>query len=288
MSKVKIFVDTGADMPEALRKEYDIDTIHYNVVFGETSYVAGVELTNDEFYEKLLKSEKLPTTSQTSPAEIYDAFSLAAKEYDAIVYFTLSSKASGQYNNARMNAEMVMEENPNVIIKVVDTMAFSIYISEAAIRLRELLNDGAELDEAIEKSLDFIKNHEAYIIVDTLKFLEKGGRINKTTAIVGGLLDIKPVLTIKGGLVEPYEKIRGKKKIYTKLLDIVRENPKFDDEAKEFYVIDSCTEYGEKLEETIKEEFEIDSIKRRYEFGPIVGTHTGNGAVAVLFKIKGE
>lgn len=288
MSKVKIFVDTGADMPEALRKEYDIDTIHYNVVFGETSYVAGVELTNEEFYEKLLKSEKLPTTSQTSPAAIYDAFSEAAKEYDTIVYFTLSSKASGQYNNARMNAEMVMEENPDVTIKVVDTMSFSIYISEAAICLRELLNKGVEIDDAIEKSLEFIKNHEAYIIVDTLKFLEKGGRINKTTAIVGGLLDIKPVLTIKDGLVEPYEKIRGKKKIYTKLLDIVRENPKFDDEAKEFYVIDSCTEYGDKLEETIKEEFEIDSIKRRYEFGPIVGTHTGNGAVAVLFKIKGE
>lgn len=288
MSKVKIFVDTGADMPDALRKEYDIDTIHYNVVFGETSYVAGVELTNQEFYEKLLQSEKLPTTSQTSPAAIYDTFSEAAKEYDSIVYLTLSSKASGQYNNARMNAEMVMEENPNVTIKVVDTMAFSIYISEAAIRLRELLNEGVELDDAIEKSLEFIKNHEAYIIVDTLKFLEKGGRINKTTAIVGGLLDIKPVLTIKDGLVEPYEKIRGKKKIYTKLLDIVRENPKFDDEAKEFYVIDSCTEYGDKLEETIKEEFEIDSIKRRYEFGPIVGTHTGYGAVAVLFKIKGE
>lgn len=288
MSKVKIFVDTGADMPEALRKEYDIEVIPYNVVFGDTSYVAGVELTNEQFYEKLIASDKLPTTSQTSPAVIYDAFIEAAKEYSEIVYFTLSSKASGQYNNARMNAEMVMEENPDVKIKVVDTMSFSIYISETAILLRKYLNDDMELDAAIEKSLDFMKNHRAYIIVDTLKFLEKGGRINKTTAVVGSLLDIKPVLTIKDGLVESYEKIRGKKKIYSKLLDIVRETDGFDEEAKEFYVIDSCTEYGDKLEEVIKEEFEIDNVNRRYEFGPIVGTHTGNGAVAVLFKIKGE
>lgn len=288
MSNVKIFVDTGADMPEEVKKEYDIDVIHYNVVFGDTSYVAGVELTNEQFYEKMLSSEKLPTTSQTSPGALYDALSDAAKACDTIVYFTLSSKASGQYNNARMNAEQVMEENPGVTIKIVDTMSFSIFISETAILLRKYLNDGMELDAAIEKSLEFVKTHEAYVLVDTLKFLEKGGRITKTTAIVGSLLDIKPVLTVKDGLIEPYEKIRGKKKIYNKLIDIVRENPKFDDEAKEFYVIDSCSEYGDKLEEVIKEEFEIDSICRRYKFGPIIGTHTGNGAVAILFKIKGE
>lgn len=288
MSKVKIFVDTGADITDELRQEYDIDVINYNVVFGETSYVAGVELTNEEFYSKLLSSDKIPTTSQTSPAEIYDAFSRAAKEYDVIVYLTLSSKASGQYNNARMNAEAVMEENPNVTIRVVDTMTFSIYIAETAVRLREYLNDGMELDSAIEKSLEFIKTHKAYITVDTLKFLEKGGRINKTAAVVGTLLDIKPVLTVNDGLMESYEKIRGKKKIYNKLIDIMRETPGFDEEAKEFYVIDSCTEYGDKLEEALKEEFGIESVARRYEFGPIIGTHTGNGAVAIVFKVKGE
>lgn len=288
MSKVKIFVDTGADITDELREKYDIDVINYNVVFGETSYVAGVEITNEEFYEKLLASDKLPTTSQTSPAEIYDTFSAAAKEYDAIVYFTISSKASGQFNNARMNAEAVMEENPNVTIKIVDTMTFSLYISETAVLCRQYLNDGMELSAAIDKSLEFIKTHKAYIIVDTLKFLEKGGRINKTTAVVGSLLDIKPVLTVKDGLMESYEKIRGKKKIYNKLIDIVRETPGFDEDSKEFYVIDSCKEYGDKLEEALKEEFEIDSIKRRYEFGPIIGTHAGNGAVAVLFKVKGE
>lgn len=288
MNKVKIFVDTGADMPEELAKEYDIDVINYNVVFGETSYVAGKELTNEQFYEKLLASENIPTTSQTSPGALYDVLSEAAKEYDVIVYYTLSSKASGQYNNACVNAREIMEENPNVTIKIVDTMSFSMYISEAAMRLRKYLNDGEELDAAVEKSTEFFKNHKAYILVDTLKFLEKGGRINKTTAIVGGLLDIKPVLTVCDGLIEPSEKIRGKKKVYNKLLDIIKENPDFDEEAKEFYICDSCTEYGDKLADVINEEFGEDAVRRRYEFGPIVGTHIGNGAVAVMFKIKGN
>lgn len=286
MSKVKIFVDTGADMSEELRKEYDIDIINYLSVFGDTTYIAGVELSNAEFYEKLEASEKLPTTSQTPPGVIYDALLDAAKEYDSVVYFTLSSKASGQYGNAKMNAEMIMKENPDFDIRIVDSMSFSVYIAEMAIRLRTLLNGGMELEEAINKALEFTKNYEVYLLVDTLKYLEKGGRITKTTAIVGGLLDIKPVLTIREGLIEPLEKIRGKKKIFNKLVDLIRENPDFDDQAKEFYIVDSNTEYGDKLEEVLKEEFEIEKAVRRYEFGPIVGTHTGSGAVAVLFKKK--
>lgn len=286
MSKVKIFVDTGADMSEELRKEYDIDIINYLSVFGDTTYIAGVELSNAEFYEKLEASEKLPTTSQTPPGVMYDALLDAAKEYDSVVYFTLSSKASGQYGNAKMNAEMIMKENPDFDIRIVDSMSFSVYIAEMAIRLRTLLNGGMELEEAINKALEFTKNYEVYLLVDTLKYLEKGGRITKTTAIVGGLLDIKPVLTIREGLIEPLDKIRGKKKIFNKLVDLIRENPDFDDRAKEFYIVDSNTEYGDKLEEVLKEEFGIEKVVRRYEFGPIVGTHTGSGAVAVLFKKK--
>lgn len=286
MKKVKIFVDTGADMSEQLRKEYDIDIINYLCVFDETTYVAGEELSNAEFYEKLETSEKLPTTSQTPPAVVYETLLTAAKENDSVVYLTLSSKASGQYGNAKMNAEIIMEENPGTDIRIVDSMSFSVYISEVAIRLRTLLNDGAELDAAIEEALKVTDRYETYLLVDTLKYLEKGGRITKTAAIVGGLLDIKPVLTIRNGLIEPLEKIRGKKKIFNKLIDLIRENPEFDDEAKEFFVIDSSREYGDKLEEMLKEEFDIDGIVRRYEFGPIVGTHTGGGAIAVLFKKK--
>lgn len=286
MSKVKIFVDTGADMSEELRKEYDIDIINYLSVFGDTTYVAGEELSNAEFYEKLEASEKLPTTSQTPPGVMYDALLSAAKENDSVVYITLSSKASGQYGNAKMNAELIMGENPDFDIKIVDSMSFSVFIGEIAVRLRTFLRDGMELDAAINEALKFNKNHEVYLLVDTLKYLEKGGRITKTTAIVGGLLDIKPVLTIRDGLIEPLDKIRGKKKIYNKLIDLIRENPDFDDEAKEFYIIDSNTEYGDKLEEVLKEEFGIEKPVRRYEFGPIVGTHTGSGAVAVIFKKK--
>lgn len=287
MKKVKIFVDTGADMAEEVRKEYDIDIINYLCVFDGKSYIAGEELSNEEFFEKLVTSEKLPTTSQTSPAVIYDVLSNAAKEADSVVYLTLSSKASGQFGNAKMNAEIIKEENPDADIRIVDSMSFSVYIGEMAIRLRTLLNNGKDLDEAIEEVLKINDEYETYLLVDTLKYLEKGGRITKTAAIVGGLLDIKPVLSIRNGLIEPIEKLRGKKKILAKLTELIRENPEFDADAKEFYVVDSDKENGDRLAEILCEEFNIPCIKRRYSFGPIIGTHTGSGAVAVLFKKKG-
>lgn len=286
MKNIKIFVDTAADMPEALRNEYGIDIINFMSVFGDKSYVAGEELSNDEFYKKLEESEKIPTTSQTPPAVMYEKLSSAAKEADSVIYLTISSKASGQYGNAKMNADIVMEENPGADIRIVDSMNFSIYISEAAIRLRTLLNDGVDIDEAIPKALEVNDEYEAYLLVDTLKYLEKGGRIAKTAAIVGGLLDIKPVLSIRNGLIEPIEKLRGKKKLQQKLVELMRENPDFDENSKEFFVVDSDKENGDKLAEVLCEEFDIPDVKRRYSFGPIVGTHTGSGAFAVVFKKK--
>ncbi|MBE7015791.1 MAG: DegV family protein [Ruminococcaceae bacterium] len=286
MSKVKIFVDTGADMPMELAKEYDIDIINFLSVFGETSYVAGEELSNEKFYEMLLVADKLPTTSQTPPAVMYEKLYNASKEYDTVIYLTLSSKASGQYNNARLNCQQILDENPEADIRIIDTMSFSAFISETAILLRKYLNDGMDVDSAIEKSMKFLSDYDAYILVDDLKFLEMGGRITKTTAIVGGLLDIKPVLGIRNGLIEPLEKLRGKKKMFQKLAGLIADNPEYDSEAKSFYMVDSNSEYGDKMEEALKEEFDIEAVVRRYEFGPIVGTHIGNGALGVMFKKK--
>lgn len=286
MSKVKIFVDTGADITEELAKKYDIDVINFLCIFGEKAYVAGEELSNAEFYEKLLASSELPKTSQTSPAVMYEKLASAAKENDAVVFFTISKNASGEYNNAKMNADIIKEENPDCDIRIVDTMTFSAYIGETAIKFRELLNEGKSIDDALDGALKMLSYYEVYILVDSLKFLEKGGRIKKTAAIVGELLDIKPVLGIRDGLIEPIEKIRGKKKMFKKLVDLIDESPEFDSDAKEFIIVESNKAYGDEAEELLKEEFDGAKIVRRYEFGPIIGTHIGNNALAILFKRK--
>ena len=286
MGTYKIFVDTGADMSEEMAAQNNIGMIRFLSVFDETSYVTGTELTNEKFYEMLEASDKIPTTSQTPYADFYEQLKQASIEYDTVIYFALSSKASGQYNTACMiKNEILEDDNPNADIRIVDTETFSIFISIAALHAKKLLDDGADVDKAIEESIEYMNSFQCYILVDTLKYLEKGGRITKTSAIVGSLLDIKPVLTINNGLIEPVEKLRGSKKVFKKLLKLIRENPDFDEESDTFMVAHSKEEYGQEMKALIKEEFGVD-ILHYFELGPIVGTHIGPGTLGVLFKLK--
>lgn len=285
----KIFVDTCADMPEAMAKENDFGIIRFMSVFGEEAFVTGTELTNEQFYEKLTKSEEIPTTSQTPYADFYETLKQASLDYDTVIYFAMSSKASGQYNTACMiRNEILEEDNPNADIRIVDTMTFSAFISNTALYAKKLLDAGEDVDEVIKKAEAHLKSWGAYVLVDTLKYLEKGGRITKASSIVGSILDIRPVLTIKDGLVEPYEKIRGKKKLYNKFIDLIRENPDFDDENPEFIVVDSNKDYGNEMRELLLEEFGDKTVKYNFEMGPIVGTHIGPGTIGVVFKLKNK
>lgn len=286
MGTYKIFVDTGADMLEDIAEKNGIGVIRFLSIFGDTSYVTGTEMTNDKFYEMLEKSDTIPTTSQTPYADFYEQLKEASLSYDTVIYFALSSNASGQYNTACMiRNEILEEDNPNADIRIFDTKTFSIYISATALYAKELLDGGMDIDAVLEKCREYINSWQCYILVDTLKYLEKGGRITKTSAIVGSLLDIKPVLTIKNGLIEPVEKLRGNKKLFKKLINLIRENPDFDDEKCEFMIGHSNDEYGQEVKALIKEEFSVD-IKGYFELGPIIGTHIGPGTLGVLFRLK--
>lgn len=286
MGTYKIFVDTGSDIPEELAKENGIGLIRFLSIFGETSYVTGTELPNEKFYQMLEASEEIPTTSQTPYADFYDILKNASDEFDTVIYFALSSNASGQYNTACMIRNEILEDNPNADLRIIDTKTFSVYITAMALYAKELLDSGVSVDEMIAKCEEYRDSWKAYILVDTLKYLEKGGRINKTSALIGTILDLKPVLTINNGLIEGIDKLRGSKKVFKKLLKLIRENPDFDSENCEFMMAHSSNEYAEEMTELIKQEFGVDGVKLSLGFGPIVGTHIGPGTIGVLFKLK--
>ena len=286
MSKIRIMVDTAADMSRELLEENNIGLINFNVNFGDESFVAGVEISNAEFYNKIKETGIMPKTSQTAYADMYDAFKKELEEYDTIIYFTISSKASGQNNTAKLVASEVKEENPGKEIYIVDSGSFSVYIANIAICAAALVKSGASVDEIIEKSLETVNHWGVYLLVDDLDYLQKGGRITKTTAIVGSLLEIKPVLSISEGLIAPCGKLRGKKKVMAKLVEMVEEADGFDSNEPAVMLVHSSEELVSELKEKVSEAFGEDSIKRIVEFGPIIGTHTGPGAVALLYKLK--
>ncbi len=286
MARIKIVIDTSADMPEELIKKYDFGMLSFLSIFGEDTYVSGKDITNAEFFEKLTTSSIFPTTSQTPFGDMYDYLLKMCKENESVIYFTLSSKASGQHNTAHIVKEEILEEYPEADLHIVDTQSFSLYIAQTAIYAAEMAQSGESVEKIIEESLKYIKTWKAFLLVDTLKYLEKGGRLGKASAMVGTLLDIKPILTIEDGLVESMDKLRGKKKLVDKLIEKAEEYPGFDSENPEFLVVQSDDEKGQELVEKLTEKYGDGCVKMYSEFGPIIGTHVAKGAFAILCRIK--
>lgn len=286
MSDIKIVVDTGSDIPPEIAEKYDIGVISFLSIFGEEQYVQRVTITNDEFYEKLEAYDGIPTTSQTPYGDMYDYFAKECKEHDSVIYFALSSAASGQFQTANVVKSEILEENPDADFHIVDTQKFSLYISQTAVHAAKMVSDGKTVEEIVSECERYVKGWRAYLLVDTLKYLEKGGRLSKTAAFVGTMLDIKPILTIENGLVESMDKLRGKKKLIPKLIEKIEEDSDFDRDNPEFLIVQSDEDKAQEAISLLQDEYGDNCITMVGEFGPLIGTHVGKGALAILIKIK--
>lgn len=282
--KIKIFTDTSADLYKEDAEKYGIGMLSFRSVFGEEVYKTGVDITNEEFFNKLDETGIIPKTSQTPPGEMYEILKAAADEYDAVIYFCISSKGSGQYGTACMIRNDIMEENPDARLYIVDSRAYSLFIGRTAIYAAQLAAEGLDAEEIIERSKAFLRRWRCMLLVGDLKYLEKGGRIRKTTAVIGTMLDIKPILGVVDGMIEAQDKLRGSKKLIQKLIAKLDENGDIDTDNPEFMVVHSDEEKGAELCEKLREKYGADTVSMCHLFGPIVGTHVGKGAFAVIYK----
>lgn len=286
MSDIKIVVDSGSDIPEDILKKYDMGFISFLSIFGEEQYIHRVNITNEEFFDKLESYDGFPTTSQTPYGDMLDYFKKLCAEHKSVIYFALSGAASGQYQTANIVKNEILEENPDADFRIFDSQKFSLYIAQTAVHAAQLAAEGKSVDEIIADCEKYIVSWRCYLLVDTLKYLEKGGRLSKATAFVGTMLDIKPILTIEHGLVENMDKLRGKKKLLDKLIEKIKEDPDVDFDNPEFLIVQSDKKKGNEACEKLREEFGENCITMYGEFGPLIGTHVGKGAIAIIPKIK--
>ena len=287
MADIKIVVDTGSDIPEEALEKYDIGIISFITLFGEKQYVQRRDITNEEFLDMQEKFDGVPRSSQTPYGDMYDYFKKETDEHETVIYFALSSAASGQYQTANLVKQEILEDNPKADFRIVDSYKFSLYIAQTAVHAAKMVQEGKSADEIIEECEKYIVSWRCYLLVDTLEYLQKGGRLSKTAAFVGTLLDIKPILTIEHGLVESLDKLRGKKKLMNKLLDKIKEDEDVDFDNPEFMIVESDHEKYEEAVEKLKEEFG-DNVKitMHGEFSPLIATHVGRGAIAIIPRIK--
>lgn len=276
--KVNIIVDSTTDLRPGLRDQFTV--VPLTVSFGDKEYVDGVTISHKEFYEKLIESDVLPTTSQATPAAFEAVFAQVAERGETAVVLTLAAGLSGTYQSAVIAAE----EYPG-IVHVVDGTSVAIgtgILAEQALRYRDQGLSAGEIAEKLEQDKGRI---HVVALLDTLEYLKKGGRISSAVAVAGGILSIKPVAAVKDGKIVMLGKARGSKQGNNLLVQEIQKagGVDFDRPVLLGYtglsdvLLKKYVEDSKALWENGVEQLEYVSI------GSVVGTHAGPGAVAVAF-----
>lgn len=278
---VRIIVDSSTDVSEKYREK--IQFVPLTVRFGDKEYLDGVELSKHQFYEMLVESDALPTTSQATPAAFAEYLESVASAGDSAVVITLSSKLSGTYQSAVLAAE----DYPNIY--VVDSQSVAIGTGVLAQYAVELAQQGMGAEEIAQVLTQQREKVCVVALLDTLEYLKKGGRISKTVAFAGGVLNIKPVVTIQDGAVALIGKARGSRNGNNLLVEKINQAGGVDFDRP---VLLGYTGLSPALLEKYVEDSKALWEKHVDQLDgcllcSVIGTHVGPGAVAVAFFKKG-
>jgi len=274
---VKIVTDSGADLPEELAKELGISVVPVYVRFGEEVYRDRVTISEDEFYERLTHDPVHPNTTQPGPQDFLEVYQKLSSDADGIVSIHISGKLSGTYNSALMARDMMEGGCP---IEVVDSETLSMSVGLIVIAAAEMAKAGESMEKIVEGVKQAIPKTYLFFLLDTLEYLKRGGRIGKAKALLGSVLNVKPMLTVKDGVLVPAGQVRTRAKGMDKLFEFVKEATDIQDLA---VVYNTTPDEAQNLAERIGSVFDSEKI-RMARVGPGLGVHGGPGAIMVSFR----
>ncbi|EGG79348.1 DegV family EDD domain-containing protein [Lachnospiraceae bacterium 2_1_46FAA] len=282
MKEFIIATDSTVDLPKAFLEENHVLTISLSYVMDGVTYKDLDGLSHEEFFEKI-RNGSLPTTSQINPEEARKALEPVVKEGKEILYLGFSSGLSGSYNSVRMAAEDLMEDYPETKIVTIDSLCASMGEGLLLYKTLQLKEQGKNLDE-IAEWVEANKLHICHnVTVDDLNHLHRGGRISKTTAVLGTMVKIKPIIHMDNeGKLVVIGKERGRKKSLLTLLDKMEKQMQGYQNDVVMITHGDCIEDAKYVEEQIRERFGIENIIVN-GIGSVIGSHTGAGVVAVFF-----
>lgn len=282
MNRTVIVTDSTSDIPPSLAEAYGIEVVPLTLMFGEQAFRDNLDMTPEQFYERLPRSQQLPTTSQPSPVEYMNVYRSIMERYpdSPVLSFHISSGLSGTYQSAVLAKSMLEEEGNH--ITVVDSLSASYGFGFMVVAAGRMAAEGkgpAEILEVVEK---LRQSRKLYFLVDTLEYLQKGGRIGKASAFLGTLLNIKPILSIdEEGIIYAVEKVRGRKKAVARMIEL------FKNDLPGIHKINVAVghtaepAYGEEFLNELAGHFTLQE-KVLTNIGPVVGSHVGNGTLAVF------
>jgi DegV family protein with EDD domain len=274
---VRIITDSTADLPPQLVKELGITVVPIYVRFGEEVYRDGVDISEDEFYQRLEETTVHPSTVQPGPQDFLEVYRNLSKGADGIVSIHISTKLSGTYNSAMMAKEML---EPGCPVEVIDSQTVTMGLGLLTIVAATMANAGESVNKIVKETKKAIPKIHLLCLLDTLKYLLLGGRIGKAKALLGSILNVKPTLSLKDGEVVPAGQVRTRAKGIDKLFEFTKNAKKIQDLS----VVHSTTpDEAQNLAVNLGSVFDRKKIKIA-RVGPSLGVHMGPGALIVALR----
>ncbi len=278
---VKLVCDSLCDIPEEIQKKEYIEVIPLTLIMDGKEYKDGVDISKEEFYDVVLKSGKIPKTSQATYVQFKEAFEAGIKEGKKVLCLTGASSATGTFQSA-MLAKGDMQEGD---VHVFDTENLSLGAGQFVIRACDMLEEGLTLEEIVEKLEELRESESILFAPASFDFLKKSGRVPLTTAIIGNMLNIKPIFKMQRGKISLVTKVRGVKKLAAKLVDIT-----LDSNAGNLSELTVTMGHGCNLDdyEKLKKEVESklkDKVKKIMvtKGGACICSHTGPDIIAISY-----
>jgi DegV family protein with EDD domain len=279
---VKIVTDSSAHLPQDQRQKHDITVVPLKAIFGTQVYRDEIDLTNEQFYEMLPKAKEHPTTSQPSAGEFAQVYRPLLEAGKEIVSIHLSSKLSGTYASAcAAKTELETHLKKAMPLTIVDTPWLSMALGMLCLAAAQAAEAGQSREEIVAAVNALIPKLNLIFVLDTLEYLKRGGRIGGAKAMLGTLLNVKPMLQIEHGQVEPLEQPRSRAKALRRLLEILEERA--DHKPLHVSVLHAqAADEARVLEKEIRTRFDCKEFYLT-EIGSVIGVHTGPNAVGLAF-----
>ncbi|MCQ6280991.1 DegV family protein [Bacillus sp. EB600] len=279
--QVKILADSACDLPLDFYNEYNVTLFPLKVQLNGIEY-EDVKTIEPKLVYDAIRNGTVPKTSQTSPLLFEQVFTNMAENNEDGIYIALSSALSGTYQTAVMILDQVKENYPNFHLTIVDTKCASLGSGLIVMEAARLAAKNTPKEEILQNVLFRTQHMEHLFTVEDLDYLAKGGRVSKASAFLGGLLNIKPLLNVEDGKLVPIEKIRGKKKLLRRILEIMKERG--TDLNEQIIGISHADndETASEMQKMIDEEFHPKDVYIS-AIGSAIGAHTGPGTIAIFF-----
>jgi DegV family protein with EDD domain len=270
-ARFRVVTDSTADVLPEWRERYGIEVVPLNVVFDDRSFKDRVDLSDDEFFARLKAATRLPKTSAPAPGEFAAVYERLSRECDGVISIHLGGNLSGTVESARLGAQ-ALEGFP---VHVVDSRSLTICVGF----LCRVAAESPSLEEALRRVEERVPRLRILALLDTLRYLEMGGRINRAQAMIGSVLDLKPIMGVADGQIRPLDRVRTRRKAIARLVELFRQ----DLPAEQVAVVHAqAPEDAEELRGRLLGEWDDLDVEIS-QIGPVLGTHIGPGAVGIAY-----